>query len=159
MSQQQKTDPLEDESLPELTPKQDRYVQARLAGKNKTDAVRLAVDVSKWSNNAVWVEGHRMENNAKVSLWMDVIRREQITAANYTHEVFLAELEELRQLSVASGNMGAAVNATVNKGKSAGHMIEKTEITNKTDKSELDQALEMLRGAGMHIDIPEMTKH
>ena len=157
MAQQQKTDTVIYADLPELTPKQENYVQARLAGKTKTESVRAAVDTSKWSNNAVWVEGHKIENNPNVRLWMDVIHQETITAANYTHERFLAELEELRQLSISSGNLGAAVNATVNKGKSTGHMVEKQEITHRTDRTELEQALDLLNQAGMEVDLPEIT--
>ena len=152
MAQQQKTDnPGLD--LPDLTPKQMGYVLARLDGKTKTESVRQAVDTAKWSNNAVWVEGHKLENNPNVRLWMQYIQLHKVTAASITHDKYIADLIELKLIAIQSGNIGAAVNAMVNIGKSTGHMTERTEVTHKTDRSELDTALEQLRQAGVEVDI------
>ena len=161
MAQQQKTQALDDEALglPKLTSKQMAFVEGIRQGKSASQAYRDAYDVSGMTNPTIWAEASKVKNTPTVSPWLSYVQRETITAANYTHEAFLAELEELRLLSVQSGNMGAAVNATVNKGKSAGHMTEKQEITISTDKTDLEQAMDMLRQAGMDVAIPELTKH
>jgi len=162
MAQQQKTDPIDQEAegLPELTSKQLSFVEGIRQGKTATDAYKAAYDCENMSPKSIWAESGKMKVNPTIAPWLSYVQRETITAANYTHEQFLAELEELRELSVKSGNMGAAVNATVNKGKSAGHMTEKQEITINTDKTELEQALDLLNQAGIDPGhIPEFTKH
>jgi len=153
MARNQKTDgiDMDAEGLPDLTPRQLKFVEGLRQGLTASDAYRAAYDTSNSTPNTVWCEASKLKTHPKVSQWISYLQRETITAQNYTHEQFLAELEELRQLSVASGNMGAAVNATVNKGKSAGHMVEKAEIT-INQEAELEVALETLARAGINTD-------
>jgi hypothetical protein len=139
--------------LPELTAKQLQFVYGIKAGMTATDAYKIAYDCEGSDIATIWANASRLRSDSKVTSWLAHTQRQQITAANYTHDRFMADLEELKDLSVKSGNMGAAVNATVNMGKSTGHMVEKQEITHKTNKDELEQALELLQQAGMDVDV------
>lgn len=120
-----------DETLPELTPKQYAYVQARLSGKNKSDSYREAYDCANSTNESIWVNSSKLESNTKVALWLATARREQLSKANYTLESYLQQLDEVRTLSLEAGNYGAAVQATHYLGKAAGHNTDGGEIGQK----------------------------
>ena len=108
------------EQLEELTNQELTFVQGILAGKSQSDAFRESRDCSEWSNNAIWVEASRLASKPKVRLWLTHFRRQAMARGTITLEGHLAELDRLKELSIATGNLGASVKAEELRGKAAG---------------------------------------
>lgn len=112
--------------LPELTAKQQAFVEALLSGKSATDAYRVAYDCTNWTAAAIAVEACRLKSHPKVSLWMQEARKAGLGSATVTLENHLRELERLKELGIERGNIGAAVQAEQLRGKASGHYVEQT---------------------------------
>ena len=133
-----------EEELPKLTPKQLRYVQARMAGDNQSDAYRKAYDTEGWQDSSVWVNACQLEKHHKVATWMTALRAAGALDASCSKDQHLAELERLKQIALRSGNVGAAVQAEQLRGKASGHYVDKIEdITPNTD--DLEHRLQRLK--------------
>ena len=83
--------------LPKLTDKQWQFVQARLAGKNQTEAYRKAYDCARMKNTSIWRQAIEVENNPKVAAWIRAGKREYLTKAGITIDEYLQELDEAIQ--------------------------------------------------------------
>lgn len=119
--------PIGTDDLPELTANQREFVRLRLAGKTGADAYRGAYDVSGMNDRAIWVEASRVSANPKVSLWLSAARQAHLGTAVLTRDSHLAELDRLKEIAIASGNVGAAVKAEELRGKVAGHQVDRVQ--------------------------------
>jgi len=137
----------EDNQLPDLNPRQFEYVTLRQSGKSKADAYRIAYNAADKPNNQVWVRAAEVESGSKVSVWMAHLKTEQISAATYTLEAHLADMNNIKELAIQKGNLSAATKAAENLGKACNHYTSNIEVnhTNKADKDLLQQ-LESLLG-------------
>ena len=128
MPRRQITDvPTGADELPDLTPNQREFVRLRLAGKTGADAYRGAYDVSGMNDRTIWVEASRVSANPKVSLWLSAARQAHLGTAVLTRDAHIAELDRLKEIALASGNVGAAVKAEELRGKVAGHQVERVQ--------------------------------
>jgi phage terminase small subunit len=116
---------IEAEKLPALTEQQHAFVLGLLAGKTGADAYRAAYDASAMSANAIGVEASRLRANPKIALWLRAARVAHLGASTVTLDGHLRELERLRELALKTGNLGAAIQAEMARGKAAGHYVEK----------------------------------
>lgn len=134
MAQQKKTDQFEVGELPELTPQQSEFVRHVLAGKSKSDAYRLAYNTENMQVNTIWARASELSHNSKVEVWLTAARTANMGAGMVTLESHLSELERLREIALKTGNVGAAVNAEVSRGKAAGLHVDKIQdITREND--------------------------
>lgn len=134
MSQRKITQGVDASELPELTGQQREFVRHILAGKTASDAYRAAYDASNMLPNSVWCEASKLRSNASVAQWLSAARQAHLGTAVITKDQHLQELERLREIALASGNVGAAVLAETTRGKVAGHHIERIEdVTQRTD--------------------------
>lgn len=117
--------PVDVESLPDLTEKQQKYVTARLEGKSGADSVRAATDTSAWSKSSIWAEASKLEHHPSIRLWLNAARRAALGAQSVTLEQHLRELERLKEIAIATGNIGAAVKAEESRGRAGGLYVEK----------------------------------
>jgi hypothetical protein len=113
------------ESLPDLTPKQLAFVQGILAGKSASDAYRAAYQCDRMSHATVWAEASRLRNDRNVTAWLAAARTAHLGNARVTLEQHVARLDELKQHALATGNVGAAVQAEQLIGKALGHYVER----------------------------------
>ena len=130
----------EEIQLPELTPLQFKYVEARKSGKNKSDSYRAATDTSNMAPNTIWSNASQLESHAKVSLWLSTIKVDQITAATYTLSEHLADMARIKDAAFADKSYSAATKACENLGKACDHytsLIETT-VSRKGDLELLD---------------------
>jgi len=127
MPRRQKTKPpeLDASGLPEITERQQEFVRQLLAGKTASDAYRLAYDTSGMLPNTVWTEASMLRSDPKVAQWLSAARQAHLGTAVLTRDMHMAELERIREIALASGNIGAAVAAEQTRGKVAGHHIER----------------------------------
>lgn len=72
--------------LPQLTPKQLKFVKGLLEGKTYSDAYRGAYNTQNWSDEAIWVEASRLKDHPNVSLWLAKAREAQAESVIITRE-------------------------------------------------------------------------
>lgn len=156
--QNKRTEILELDELPELTPRQEAFALGILEGRTASDAYRAAYDVSGMADASIWCAASKLKSNYKVKQWLSLARAHELERGKLTHEEFLRRLLALAERAELSGNLGAAVNAVVNAGKSAGHMVERHENVNETRKlKDLEQRLAQITGG--HIEEEEQRVH
>lgn len=123
--------------LPELTDKQQKFVEGILAGKTASDAYRAAYDCSSMQSNAIWVKASELRSSEKVSVWLSAARQAGLGSAVVTFEGHIRELERLREIALKSGNIGAAVQAEQIRGKAAGHHVDQVrDVTERHDPAQ-----------------------
>ncbi len=133
MPQRKLTDAPEFSELPELTAQQLDFVRHILAGKTASDAYRLAYNAENMANKSIWVEASRLRNSPDVALWLGAARKANLGSAVLTKEQHMQELERLREIALDTGNVGAAVQAEMSRGKVAGHHVERVADVTDTD--------------------------
>jgi hypothetical protein len=155
--------------LPELTDKQEKFVQGLLAGLKTVDAYRAAYDCSGMSSNSVWREASVMSRHSKIAQWLAAAREACMGAGTVSLEGHLQQLERIREIALASGNIGAAVAAEQSRGKVTGHYIDQVrDVTAAHDSAATIRQLAELTGADPFViaakygvDLPDegATKH
>ena len=141
---------LEDTELPALTPKRLKFVQGIAEGKTQTQAYRDAYNCANMQNKTIWANASRLAADSNVKAWIRLVElqaaKQVATTVAYTKEQHLAELTQLQHEARQAGQYSAAINATVSKGKAAGHYIDYKEVTynNKTDTELLNQLRQLL---------------
>lgn len=126
--QNKKTKPLESADLPELTEQQRQFVRGLLDGKSAADAYRAAYSAENMGQNSIWVEASRLRSHPSISLWISAARRAELGHTRITLEQHIGRLDELRQIAIETGNVGAAVQAEQLIGKAQGHYTERYDI-------------------------------
>jgi len=151
--------------LPELTENQLNFVKAIQSGMTASDAYRVAYSAKNMSDNATWVEASRVKTSPKVSLWLNQVRKEQLTASKYTLDDHIRELEHAQQLAEEKGQVGPMVAAIEKKGRALGLYVEKHEDISQGNDVELLQAINTLlgpeaaRNAARMMGIEDETEH
>jgi hypothetical protein len=122
------------DDLPDLTDQQMTFVRHMLAGKSATEAYKLSYDVSTMSPNCIWGAASTLRHHKGVSKWLHAARTAALGAGVVTLEGHIAELERLREIAIASGNVGAAVQAEQIRGKAQGlHVDRIADVTEQFD--------------------------
>ncbi len=116
---------IEDEELPDLTEQQREFVRHVLAGKTASDAYRAAYNTENMKPNSIWREASLLASNKNVAQWLAAARKACLGTAVVTLEGHQQQLERLREIALATGNVGAAVAAEQTRGKVAGHHIDR----------------------------------
>lgn len=120
----------EEGTLPDLTPQQHAFVEAKLSGKNGTEAYAAAYDVTNWSRAAVQVEASRLAANPKIGLWLSAGRMAGLASScGPTMQEHIAELDRIKEIALKTGNVGAAAQCEQLRGKVMGHYTERVELT------------------------------
>lgn len=127
------------DELPDLTPSQRKFVEGILAGKTASDAYRAAYDCSSSQDNSIWVRASELRSNRKVQVWLSAARKAELGACKRTKEQHIARLDSLQEIAVASGNIGAAVQAEQLIGKVEGHYSENVNLNLNAPTDVLDE--------------------
>ena len=102
-----------------LTPKQERFAQLYVELGNASEAYRQAYE-SKAKPGSVHVSACRLLDEPNVSLRVQELKGEVIQRHRVTVDSLMEELEEARQLALATDAPAPAVSATMGKAKLAG---------------------------------------
>jgi hypothetical protein len=116
------------DDLPELSPREQRFVQLICEGKTATDAYIESHDAAHWKPQSVWAKASRLRNSDRIRQWIDMAKRVQFTETAYTLQAFIEETEELKAKCIKAGNYGAAATLQSLKGKCLGHGTDKVVI-------------------------------
>lgn len=133
------TEHTENADLPDLTEQQRHFVEGLLAGKSASDAYRAAYDCSEMQSSTIWANASRLRANSNVAAWLAAARKAELGHSRITLDQHIKRLDELRQIAVESGNVGAAVQAEQLIGKALGHYTEKYMEVNSDPLSALEQ--------------------
>lgn len=114
----------------ELTAKQEAFCVARAKkGMSYADAYRAAFDCSKMKPEAIYVEASRLKDNPKVSLRIKKLQDMAAAEAMVTLAGHLEDLKTLRDMAMEKGQLSAAINAEISRGKACGLYVEKAEVS------------------------------
>ena len=130
MPQREKTAPIElpnANDLPDLTPSQQAFVFGLLAGKTGTEAYREAYNASGMQPRSIWAEASRLRCDPNIASWLAAGRQACLGMGKMTLQGHLDELERIREIALASGNVGAAVAAEQSRGKAVGLYIDRVQ--------------------------------
>jgi hypothetical protein len=129
--------------LPDLTPQQRKFVEGILSGLSSSDSYRAAYDCSNSKDATVWCEASKLRNHPKISIWIIEATKAGLAHAGRSREQHIRRLDRLQELSIISGNLGAAFQCEQAAGKVAGHYTEHLEI-NTGDPLESLKQIEQL---------------
>lgn len=113
------------DDLPDLTEKEQKFLEGLLQNKPATVAYREAFDCSSMLGTSIQVAASRLRHNSKLSLWLSAARKAYLGSAVITIESHARELERLREIAIDSGNVGAAVQAEQLRGKATGLYVDR----------------------------------
>ena len=105
--------------MADLTPKQERFAQLYVELGNASEAYRQAYE-SKAKPESVHVSACRLLDDPNVTLRVQELKGEVIQRHRVTVDSLMEELEEARQLALATEAPAPAVSATMGKAKLAG---------------------------------------
>lgn len=111
-----------------LTPKQERFAQLYVELGNASEAYRQAYDTSAKAES-IHVRASELMSDGKISVRIQELKGEVIQRHRVTVDSLMEELEEARQLALATDAPAPAVAATMGKAKLAGldkQIIENT---------------------------------
>lgn len=109
-----------------LTAQRETFAAALAAGDSQADAYRKAYPRSlKWKQEAVWSEASTLAKDPKVCQRVAELRARAAEANAVTLEGHVAELAELREAAKRAGQLSAAIQAEVARGKASGLYVER----------------------------------
>ncbi len=104
-----------------LTQAQDHFARLIVEGKSQAEAYREAYPKSqKWADKALWNRASELAANSGVLGRVSKLRQEAAEKSVMTLDSHLKELERLRNLAEEQGNVNAAIQAEVARGKHSG---------------------------------------
>lgn len=127
------------EDLPALTDKQYAFVKGLLDGKSASDAYRHAYDAENMADQTVWVRASELRNHSKIAVWLMAAKQAHFGDAKLSLDKHMLELERLKEMALASGNHGAAIQAEQLRGKACGFYKEQLEVTHHDPIAILEQ--------------------
>lgn len=132
------------DDLEDLTPQRHEFVQGILAGKTQTQAYRDAYNVGEDTlASSVTCVASRLAAEVDIRSWLRLLRTQAMARGTVTLEGHLAELERLKEIGIATGNIGAATKAEELRGKAAGVYLGDGE--GKLAKASAAQLIELIR--------------
>ena len=115
--------------LKKLTQAQENFARLYVELGNAAEAYRQAYPKSqKWKDSAVWSQSSQLAANSQVSQRVSILRQEAQAKTIITLESHLNELELLREMAKEQGNINAAIQAEVSRGKAKGLYVTKVEV-------------------------------
>lgn len=124
-----------------VTPQQEAFAQAVASGMNQSDAYRAAYKVRPTTKpETVNQAASRLMADSNISARVGELRKPIVEAVQITLQSHLERLSELSRLAQEGGQMSAAINAEVARGKASGLYVEKMEhsgsigVTTLTDE-------------------------
>lgn len=111
-----------------LTDKQEKFCLLVTEGHNPSEAYRLAYP-NQMSPKTVNEVSCKVMKNPKIISRIAELRRPAVVASQMTLEMHLEDLRILRDKAANQHQYGAAITAEIARGKAAGIVVEKRELT------------------------------
>jgi phage terminase small subunit len=114
-----------------LTQKQETFCLAYIETKNASEAYRRAYNAEKMKPSTIWRKAKELMDNGNVTARIEELRASVREAAQVSIEGHLNDLKTLRDEAQTQGQLSAAINAEIARGKAAGLYVVKQEIAAK----------------------------
>jgi phage terminase small subunit len=111
-----------------LTPKQENFCLAYVETGNASEAYRRVYSVENMKPESVNRKAKELIDDGKVTARIEELRASAREAAKLTLEKHLRDLMKLRDEAQAQGQLSAAINAEIARGKAAGLYVLKAEV-------------------------------
>lgn len=113
-----------------LTPKQEKFAQLYVELGNASEAYKGAYPKAKrWSSDALRSQASKSLSNPNIRTRVDELRAAVAERAEVTIESLVDELEEARKVALTDPRAaGAAVSASMGKGKLLGFVVDKQKV-------------------------------
>lgn len=111
-----------------LTPKQQKFVDNIVSGKNPSEAYRDSYNPPNMSKESMKVEAQKTLKLPNISQTIEERRKQQTEEINYTIKDNFNELDIGAKAAMSEGNFSAYVKAIELKGKLLGFYTEKKEV-------------------------------
>lgn len=117
--------------IKKLTPKQQKFVDNIISGKNPSEAYRKAYNTSA-NNNTIAKEAQNILNNPKISPIIEQKKAEIEEELKYTAKDSFLNLSFAQEKAIESGNIQAYLKAEELKGRLLGLYTEKKDVEVKS---------------------------
>ena len=111
-----------------LTPKQEKFCQAIVAGNNQSDAYRAAYNSEKMGLNTIYVHASQLMADDKVKIRVEELRAPVVKEVQYDLKAAMGEANEALEMAKAQGNTSVMVQATALRAKLSGLLVEKPPV-------------------------------
>ena len=119
-----------DGKMSALTPKQEKFAQCVAEGMSQADAYRSSYNCKPTTKSDTIInKASELMRNGYITARVDELRKPIIAKVRMTLESHLEDLQRLRNMAVKAEQFGAAITAEVARGKAAGLVVSKTELT------------------------------
>jgi phage terminase small subunit len=114
-----------------LTPKQEAFAQAVASGMTQADAYRKAYNADKMKVETIASKASILMADGNIRARVEELRAPIAEKAQITLESHLDDLLRLRRMAEDNNDIKAAISAEIARGKAAGIIVDKKEITGK----------------------------
>lgn len=114
--------------IKKLTPKQEKFVEGIVSGKNPSEAYKSAYNPQTTNENTIRVQANKTLKVPNVYLQIEERRKQQQEEVNYTVRDNFNELDIGAKAAMSEGNLSAYIKAVELKGKLVGLYTEKKEV-------------------------------
>ena len=111
-----------------LTPKQERFCQAIVAGNNQSDAYREAYNSEKMGLNTIYVHASQLMADDKVKIRVEELRAPVVKEVQYDLKAAMGEANLALMMAQAQENPSVMVAAVALRSKLSGLLIEKPPV-------------------------------
>lgn len=128
----------EEHGLPALEDKQHQFVVNILSGMTCDQAwLKSGYCTTGLSKFSIHGRAVRLRRNPDIVVWINAARMADCEQANYTLSQHVAELDEIKQQSLAMGVPGAAAQCAIHKGKALGYYTDRIKLEESPDPKEV----------------------
>lgn len=135
-----------------LTQKQENFALAYIESGSSSEAYRQAYNAENMLTETIHRKAHDVLTHGKVSARIKQLQAEQRQRHDVTVDSLCIELELSRIKALESGQVSAAVSATMGKAKLHGLGVEKRENKITADLT-VEEADAILKSAGINLDV------
>lgn len=119
-----------DGKMSALTPKQEKFAQCVAEGMSQADAYRSSYNCKPTTKSDTIInKASELMRNGYITARVDELRKPIIAKVRMTLESHLDDLMRLRNMAAKEKQYSAAISAEVARGKAAGLVVSKTELT------------------------------
>lgn len=114
-----------------LTPKQEKFCKKYIETGGASAAYRLAYDTKNMKPETINRAAKQLIDNPKIAARIEEIQAHHQKRHEVTIDSLTAELDQARNLALATEQPAPAVAATMGKARIHGLLVDKTELTGK----------------------------
>ena len=141
-----------------LTPKQEAFCQAIVAGNSQSAAYRIAYEAEKMAAKTVNQAASRIMAGSNITARVGALREPVVEAVRYGLKEAMGEAEKALTMAQAQGNTSVMVQATALRAKLCGLLVDKpTTVQSVLETTATEVLLAMVAEYERRIATRELT--